>query len=149
MQSLRIETNKGGKVSRALAALGNATVDVNQQRMTGNAIISPQQRPGDRHESVTFSSQRGSSFTQNRLARLEQLSKEKPVTAIAGVRSSTQQHSKQPISSQKQQTEGDSSSVFNNTYRNMVNGMQSRLLQHNQEIMARSQNSPTKPMPGG
>ena len=41
MQSLRIETNKGGKVSRALAALGNATVDVNQQRMTGNAIISP------------------------------------------------------------------------------------------------------------
>ena len=90
MQSLRIETNKGGKVSRALAALGNATVDVNQQRMTGNAIISPQQRPGDRHESVTFSSQRGSSFTQNRLARLEQLSKEKPVTAIAGVRSSTQ-----------------------------------------------------------
>ena len=31
----------------------------------------------------------------------------------------------------------------------MVNGMQSRLLQHNQEIMARSQNSPTKPMPGG
>lgn len=48
------------------------------------------------HESEVsdFGQGRGSSFTQNRLHRLEEVTKDKPVTAIGGLRSNSRQSAK-------------------------------------------------------
>ena len=82
------------------------------------------------------------------------------MTAIAGVRQNSKQAAnvtapkakKASLPNQSHTRAGSdcdaTSSVFNSTYRNMVNGMQGRL-QQSPEIMARSQNSPVRRMPGG
>ena len=57
----------------------------------GDSQISPPHYGQPAHESEVsdFGQGRGSSFTQNRLHRLEEVTKDKPVTAIGGSRTNS------------------------------------------------------------